>query len=805
MNKLCLFVPEILQARKSTAVRVAGIDLGTTNSTTTEMLWSPEQPGSLKARCLELPQRCSDGAWVKSTLVPSVVAIQDEGVFIGQGAKRLRSRSLELGLLQNRDLFYECKNDMGVRKTYARAPEGFRSAAEVSGRVLGLLHDALRHESPAPVSRTVVTVPASFQVAQRRDTMAAIRLAGIDPDACDLLDEPVAAFLDYFMLHRQAFLEHAGRHKNLVVFDFGGGTCDVAVFDVFVPDQGFPVAISPRAVSRYHRLGGGDIDRAIVHEVLIPRLRSAADLGPFDLGYDDKKECLEPALLGLAEDLKIRLCDELARLAGEGGPAPPREKIAGTAAGIFSFSVRGRQLVLNCPQLTAADFDRLLDPFLDRDLLYARETEYRMIHSVFAPLQDALDRARLDPADVDYCLMLGGSSRIPRVIAGVQAFAKNAAMLTYADAAALQTAIARGAAFHGLTLELFGRGLVQPVAYERIALRTQTGTVELLPRGAALPFPAGRLRYKKLHDIAVPATSLTRDLELQVEVVAGDEGRSLYRSVWRIPAPVNRGDPLCIRYRCDETQMLDLCLMLEDAGAAFADTIENPLTHVVNPHTAMVRALELEEQIAAPGLSGPKAARLMYDLGDQYAELGHRERAIAVLKKALAANGGPDEDILNRLGMCCRDIGDYERAEKFYREAAGVTGWTGPLFNLALMQRSRGRHREAAATLDSVLEKIDTGPYLVLRAQLAADAGDGEGHAALLGRAFEQFAALPSLSDWALGWYLTGAEAFKDAEKTAAAKAEQKRRQEKQDGPGPCPEAVLPLGREGLQLKMQFA
>jgi molecular chaperone DnaK len=804
MNKLSLFIPEIMGAQKSKAIRVAGIDLGTTNSTTSEILWSPQQPGSLKTRCLEFPQRCADGQWVKSTLVPSVVAIQDEGVFIGQGAKQLRRRCLELGLAQNCNLFYECKNDMGIRKTYAGAPEGFQTAAEVGGKVLKFLHDSIRHESPVAISRTVVTVPASFQVAQRKDTLQAARLAGIDLDTCDLLDEPVAAFLDYLMLHREDFKQHAGQYKKLLVFDFGGGTCDVAIFSLYMPDEGFPVRIFPLAVSRYHRLGGGDIDRAIVHEVLIPRLKTLNDLSRFDLSYDDKKEFLEPALLGIAEELKMQLCDEITRLHRQDKlNAASRDRIVSSIPGIFTFTVRGMQLVINCPQLSAIEFDKLLVPFLDEDLLYARETDYRMVCSVFAPLQDALDRGRLDCSAIDYCLMLGGSSRIPQVIDAVKKFFSSAAMLTYADQSALQTAIARGAAFHGLTLELFGHGLVQPVCYDKICLRTESGTVELVPRGAELPFPGGAI-YKHLHDIAVPKTSLTDDLELKVEILAGDENRCLYRSVWQIPAPVNKGDPLCIRYRYDESQMLDLCLMIEDSDEFFTDCIENPLTHVVNPQKAMLRALEIEEELLCPDLAGDEAANLMLELGDQYAELGQKEKAISVLKKALNKNGGPDEFILNQLGTCCRDIGDFGRAEKFYREAMKASPWTGPAFNLALMQRRNGQHPEAIETMDGVIRQKDEGSYLVLRAQLASDTGSSSDHTKYLASAFTTFGPLEKLSDWALGWYLTGAEEAKDADKIEAAKAEQKRRREKKE-PDLCPGAVLPAFRQGMQLKMQFS
>ncbi len=803
MDRLALVIPEISTAQKNIRIRVAGIDLGTTNSTTAEILWSPETVGLIKTRCLEFPQKIAGGQWVRSTLVPSVVAIHHDEVYIGLGAKQLLSRSQALGLLRNKNIFYECKNDIGIRTTYDQAPEGFRSAADIGGKVLGFLYSTVKTQSPVEIARTVVTVPASFQVSQRKDTLKAARLAGLDLDDGDLLDEPIAAFLDYLILHRDGLGSLPGRAMNLLVFDFGGGTCDVAIFRVCLESLTAPVSVSPLAVSRYHRLGGGDIDRAIVHEVLIPQLMNVNTLGPFDLTYDDKKNCLEPALLGIAEDLKVDLCS---RLAGqiEKGEMPEKSRAMPDSGkpGIFTFNVRDMQLAINCPSLSLAQFDALLTPFLDEDLLYARETEYRMVCSVAAPLQDALDRSRLEPAQVDCCLLLGGSSRIPQVARAVQRFLPNAKLLNYSDPAELQTAVARGAAFHALTLELFGRGLVQPVCYDSIALRTETGTIELVPRGAALPYPGGRKR-KTLNALAVPKTSIAVPLELKVEIVAGREQRCLYRASWLIPPPVSKGDPLRLTYRYDVNQVLDIQLMLEDTQECFSITIENPLTHVVSPQKAMVRVLELEEQLRTETLDADEAAAVMTELAENYADLGQKEKAIDILKKTLNESGAADAGILNQLGIYCKDIGDTARAEKFYREAAKASTWTGPLFNLALMLKRCARHGEAVTVIDEALAREPEGAYFVLRAQLAADTGSPDDRDTFFIRAFETFGPLDSLSDWALGWYLTGTETLRDTAKIDSAKAEQKRRRENKE-PGLCPGSVLPSCRQGMQLRMQF-
>lgn len=110
-------------AQQHGPVRVAGIDLGTTNSVVADMLWSSQSPGLLKTGCIEVAQQLPFGNnSYKSILVPSMAALHDNTLYIGEGAKRLRALAAELGLAQNKNLFYECKNDMGIRKTYVRAP-----------------------------------------------------------------------------------------------------------------------------------------------------------------------------------------------------------------------------------------------------------------------------------------------------------------------------------------------------------------------------------------------------------------------------------------------------------------------------------------------------------------------------------------------------------------------------------------------------------------------------------------------------------------------------------------------------------
>lgn len=132
---------EIGPVHRGKTFRVLGIDLGTTNSTVSECVWEVGDSQPPQARILEVVQPTLEGEYTH-VLVPSVVAIHGGQVLVGEGAKRLRGRASELGLRQNENLFYECKNDIGNRRTYHRAAAGFRSAAEIGGQVVGFIHRA---------------------------------------------------------------------------------------------------------------------------------------------------------------------------------------------------------------------------------------------------------------------------------------------------------------------------------------------------------------------------------------------------------------------------------------------------------------------------------------------------------------------------------------------------------------------------------------------------------------------------------------------------------------------------------------
>lgn len=760
----------------SKPVRAIGINLGTTNSTLAEVTWVPGQRDLPSARCVEVEQETLEGVAIH-TLVPSIVAFHDGRMWVGEGAKRLRARAAELQLRQEQNLFYDCKNDMGVRKTYHRAPEGCRSAAEVGGQVLRFLND-FAEKGGEPVGRTVVTVPASFQAAQRKDTRDAASLAGMNIKGGELLDEPVAAFLDYLVGHRETFAGQLTGPRNLLVFDFGGGTCDVAVLTVYPLDQD-RLAVSPRAVSRYHRLGGGDIDAAILYDVLLPQLLQQNPIPGFSPGFTEKKKIIEPALLGIAEALKIGLSTQIRRLRSFGKyEAADKTQVVKIVSGQHPCKVGDHRLVLQSPSLSAAQFEALLEPFLDRDSLTAVDTEYRMTASIFAPLDDALNRAELTRGDIDFCLLVGGSTLIPQVEDAIKDYFIRAKLLTYEGSDAAQTAVARGAAYHALSLALFGVGLIQPVCQDDISIRTTSGLVTLVRKGTRLPYP-GSADFERVTNIAVPESVLVGSCDVKVELLASHGGvsRSLLDACWAVPGPVNEGTPLLLEFRYDQNQVFDLKLSVPGTDATFDARIESPLTNIVNPQVERLKIAETEENLRLGKIERHLVPDTFAELAGAYGKIGQREKAIDYLRQAIRQRGRPDSWLLDRLAGEYAALGDVERAERFYLEASRCSGSGASLFNLSLYQHRRGEMTKAAENIDGAIQRERSAPYLVQKARVAEVVGDVATRAACLTEALTAFGQnLRALDDWRLSWLQTAAAMHGDQDTERQAQQERQRR-----------------------------
>ncbi|MCX6360125.1 MAG: Hsp70 family protein [Armatimonadetes bacterium] len=760
-------------APPAASVCVWGIDLGTTNSTVAEAVWEPgaDMP---TCRCLDIDQQTPDGVFT-SPLVPSVVALLKQGGhWVGEGAKRLRARAKENGVVIEQTLFQNTKNDMGLMKTYHRAPEAYGHASRIGGHVLRLLRDGAREASNREGAHLTVTVPASFLLTQRSDTLDAGRFAELPVGHNDLLDEPIAALIDYLMSHPGCGAE-PGRPITAVVFDFGGGTCDVCVAEIALATARAPLTVSYRSVSRYCRLGGCDIDTAVVHDVLIPALCREQGMEPSDLTWSERRRILEPQMLGTAEALKVGLCAEIDRLTkfGRYDQADKAQTVVHQPA--MECSVGRRTYRLTSPSLSAEQWEALLEPFVQSDRLYPVDSEYGQSQSIFAPISDGLDRAGLSPRDVDVCLLTGGSSLIPQVRDAVGRHLGGATIWSYTDDVANQSAVARGAAWHALHMALTGRPLVQPVTNEGVAIRTSDGgAFALAPLGSRLPYPEGGDWQRYPGALAVPAN---HGGEIKVELVTERTGQVIMTRRWSIPPATRVGARIDLAVQLSAAQELQLQANLSNCPDARLEAMtSHPLITVVSPHPAREAVERIEQEIRSREVDPVRDRELYLDLARNYGELNHLEHAVEVLHFLISRLGRADGTALLLQGIYFGRLGDTKREVQAYRECLrAFPAITAAAFNLALSLHHAGQQAEALDCIDQALARSGAdGPYVTLRACILRSMDRADEAERAFRQALRSFPEPDACDPYELSWLLHCAEQVGDRNVQKRARAARK-------------------------------
>ena len=342
--------------------RIVGIDLGTTNSLVAFM--EGESPVVIPGE---------DGL----NLVPSVVALDDQDrIVVGNAArkylietperavysiKRLMGRGVE-DIREELKLFpFRLAEDLQAGEVIRiKLGEKTFTPPEISAFVLRQLKRNAERFFAAPVTKAVITVPAYFNDAQRQATKDAGRIAGLE--VLRLVNEPTAASLAYGLEKKQ--------NGIVAVYDLGGGTFDISILKLH--DGIFEVV----ATNGDTHLGGDDIDNLLI--------RIALDDIRGDMGLDVSRNGEAVATIRKAViEAKIALS-------------------SGNAANLEVTLPEGKHYLR---EITREQFEQLIQPVIDRTV---------------GPCQQALKDAGLKPEQIDEVVLVGGSTRIPKVRALVK-------------------------------------------------------------------------------------------------------------------------------------------------------------------------------------------------------------------------------------------------------------------------------------------------------------------------------------------------------------------------------------------------
>jgi molecular chaperone DnaK len=349
--------------------KIIGIDLGTTNSCVAIM------DG-------KTPKVIENAEGVRTT--PSVVAILEDGErLVGQPAKRQAVTNPENTLFAIKRLIGRAFTDPMVEKdkgmvpykivkgptgdAWVRAHDKDYSPQQISAFILQKMKEAAEAHLGEKVEKAVITVPAYFNDAQRQATKDAGRIAGLE--VLRIINEPTAAALAYGLEKNDG--------KKIAVYDLGGGTFDVSVLEI--GDGVFEV----KATNGDTFLGGEDFDLRIV-DYLAEEFKK-------EQGVDLRKDKL--ALQRLKEEAE-KAKKELSSTAQYEINLP---FISMNASGPLHLNIK----------LTRAKLEALVED---------------LIVKTIGPCDQALKDAGLKKSDIDEVILVGGMTRMPKVIEIVTQF-----------------------------------------------------------------------------------------------------------------------------------------------------------------------------------------------------------------------------------------------------------------------------------------------------------------------------------------------------------------------------------------------
>ena len=340
--------------------KIIGIDLGTTNSAVAVM-----EGGEPKV--ITNPEG--------GRLTPSIVAMGKNGErFVGQVAKRQAVTNPENTIFSIKRFMGRRLDEVGeemkmVPYNVASGPNGDAQVnmgdknytpPEIAAMILQKMRQAAEEYLGEKVEKAVITVPAYFNDSQRQATKDAGKIAGME--VVRIVNEPTAAALAYGLDKK--------KDETIAVYDFGGGTFDISILEV---GEG---VVEVKSTNGDTHLGGDNIDQRLMDWIIDEFLKDQGiDLSKDKMALQRLREAAEKAKMELSTVMETEINLPF---------------ITADASGPKHLNLR----------LSRSKFEQMVEDVLQRSM---------------GPLKQAIADAGLKPGDIDEVVLVGGSTRIPRV------------------------------------------------------------------------------------------------------------------------------------------------------------------------------------------------------------------------------------------------------------------------------------------------------------------------------------------------------------------------------------------------------
>ncbi len=641
-----------------------GLDFGT--STTVVSVVHQTENG-VSTSPLSIVQRTRRGTEVKDHKVPTCIAYSSihKEMYIGAGAYDAR---FDNRVVPEKNVWFEFKTllgqDVGPRyvESVLDGKDGrpkLETAVDAASIFLTYIREQIEKEIATlglpPKLKYVVSVPASFEANQRKDLLEALDNAGISATGESMLiDEPNAAFLSYLEQSGRAtpgakkLVIPDGASENLLVFDFGAGTCDISLLEIGRKESG-EVFSKNLAISHYTEIGGKDIDQSVAELLLASATPvESADPKVTDLPKKSKQR-LKGQLLRAAEELKVQLCKDVDFTYKRAGESSAKTLQSRTGAVPQELKDHKNRVYRNAgSSLSHQQFEGIMKPYVTGE----------SGTSVMNPTRSALSSAGLEAEDITYVLMVGGSAQNPWVLKALQRKFPDAEFLIPSD---MQALVSQGAALHSYYLHALGQRLIKPITGPTINLRLSNGVMEtLVPSGTEIPYAGKEVHgFTPQHDgqkvLELPICLTTEDYVLQVLRIEPQAGSAF-----------NRRDKISLAVKISADKTLHVAAKVS-SGEAVVTQLNPYASKALNTRQRLAAEARKRFNIDVRRTGGTPTAQQMATFAGALAKADERLDAAELMDEAYHAD--PRVVNLNNLAVAWANAGQSEKASAYYRKA----------------------------------------------------------------------------------------------------------------------------------------
>lgn len=653
-----------LNTQLATKATFVGIDFGT--STTVVSIASKENgEEKIKTLPIKLTQILEDGTIYQSEKLPSVIAWYNGRLLVGEGASNLKYT-----LTKGKNIWFSFKMEIGedLGAKYYNSEVGGMEGVKIRNpkdcvRVFFMYLNMLikKYCQDNGLSDNImyaVSIPASFEANQRKELMEALETNGMNISKQSLIDEPNAAFISYILDSEESekpLLISPHYNSKVLVFDFGGGTCDISILEIGKSTNG--LYSKNVAISKFTKLGGDDVDRYITFKYILPRFFEANNVSEDDFRTKER-QYIATQLYKVSERLKILLCKKISNQMYK-LEIPDYIKSSSDKESIsipVSVETKKGLLIQSEFFLSTKELVEVMSVFMKYSRIPTSIKGQEEYNNIFMPIESAIKKANVCRSEIDYVLLIGGSAQNPFIQEALKKHFDDSEILVPQD---LQTHVSKGAAIHSLLMNGMNKCIIQPITSEPIFVITKDTTNKvLIPAGTTIPCDTVVI------DDLMPTKDHQEAIELPICV--GNENKMLFNlKITRDGGFLTTAQvTLALEITADKLLLAKAHCM----GVSCMVEPQNPFANKeLSTEERIVLRAEREANIETERNGGIPTKKFLISLRKAYEDAGNDFKAAETLEQQNEIYPNPED--YNLIGVYYHNSGNKDKAIDFFERA----------------------------------------------------------------------------------------------------------------------------------------